>query len=156
VTDVTAYPPIEELLPHRGSLLLIDRIRHAEDGRKCVAEYEVRPDSWYADANGAMPAWIGIELMAQTIAACFGVEQRNRGGPAKVGLLLGSRRYVSSVPFFERGAVLEITADVQYREANGFGAFDCTIEWRGRRLAEATIKIYESESFERLMQQAPA
>ena len=34
-----------------------------------TAHATVRSDAWYADADGAMPAWIGIELMAQAIAA---------------------------------------------------------------------------------------
>ncbi|CAH2907314.1 MAG: 3-hydroxydecanoyl-[ACP] dehydratase (EC [uncultured Paraburkholderia sp.] len=60
--------PIEAIIPHRGTMLLIDAVS-AFSEETLSARATVHAGAWYADAQGAMPAWIGIELMAQAIAA---------------------------------------------------------------------------------------
>ena len=65
--DVTQhYPPIETILPHRGTMLLVDIISAFSD-ETLSAYATVRADAWYADADGAMPAWIGPPSLASTI-----------------------------------------------------------------------------------------
>jgi predicted hotdog family 3-hydroxylacyl-ACP dehydratase len=142
VSDGGSFPAIEALLPHRGDMLLIDRVT-AADGERLSTEARVRPDAWYADAAGNMPAWIGIELMAQTIAAYIGLEHQCEGKPVKVGFLLGTRKFLCTVPAFERNAKLAITVCEAYREVSGLAAFDCYIIANGERVAEATIKVFE-------------
>ena len=150
VTEGSAFPPIEELLPHRGDMLLIDRVTAADD-EGLSAQARVRADAWYADADGNMPAWIGVELMAQTIAAYVGLQQRRLGKPVKIGFLLGTRRYQCSVPAFANPATLAIVARLAYREASGLGAFDCYITASGERVAEAAIKVFEPDDPARFM-----
>ena len=65
--DAPEFPLVEELLPHRGTMLLVDRVCDFSDDSALV-EFTPRADGWYADESGAMSAWIGIELMAQAIA----------------------------------------------------------------------------------------
>src|SRR4051794_22728189 len=103
-------------------MLLVDRIKEVDGDRVCV-ESSVQPTMWYADADGNMPAWVGVELMAQAIGAYFGLSQLTLGLPIKIGFLLGTRKYRCSVSTFARGAVLDVTAHMQYRETNGLGAF---------------------------------
>lgn len=154
MTDSGAYPSIEELLPHRGPMLLIDRVT-AADAKRLSAQACVNARAWYADAGGNMPAWIGVELMAQAIAAFVGLEQRRQGKPIKIGFLLGTRKYSCAVPAFARDAVLDVTACLVYREASGLGAFDCHIEMKGERVADATIKVFEPDDPARFMTDAP-
>lgn len=47
-----------------------------------------------------MPAWFGIELMAQAIAAHVGLLSMRDGNPARPGVLLGSRKYEAHTPAF--------------------------------------------------------
>jgi predicted hotdog family 3-hydroxylacyl-ACP dehydratase len=155
VTDSGAYPSIEELLPHRGPMLLIDRVT-AADAERLSAQASVNAQAWYADAGGNMPAWIGVELMAQAIAAFVGLEQRRQGKPIKIGFLLGTRKYSCAVPAFARDAVLDVTAHLVYREASGLGAFDCHIELKGERVADATIKVFEPDDPARFMTDEPS
>lgn len=150
-----AYPSIEELLPHRGPMLLIDRVT-AADAARLSAQARVNAQAWYADAGGNMPAWIGVELMAQAIAAFVGLEQRRQGKPVKIGFLLGTRKYSCAVPAFARDAVLDVTACLVYREASGLGAFDCHIEMKGQRVADATIKVFEPDDPARFMTDQPS
>ena len=72
---MNAWPPIEEVLPHRGTMLLLDAVEDYAPTHACCS-YTPRADAWYADADRALPAWFGIELMAQTVAAHVGLTAR--------------------------------------------------------------------------------
>lgn len=154
MTESATYPSIQDLLPHRDPMLLLERVTAADAERLC-AQARVNPQAWYADAAGNMPAWIGVELMAQAIAAFVGLEQQRQGKPIKIGFLLGTRKYASAVPAFARDAVLDITACLVYREASGLGAFDCHISVKGERVADATIKVFEPDDPARFMKDIP-
>jgi predicted hotdog family 3-hydroxylacyl-ACP dehydratase len=144
-------PPIEEILPHRGTMLLLDRVLDL-DAETITAEYTPCKDVWYADASGHMPAWIGIELMAQTIAAHVGLIKRSAGCPPKQGALLGTRRYSATQPAFVAGQPLRIGAKMIYRDTSGLGAYDCSITSGGEEVASATLKVYEPDDFQSFLQ----
>jgi predicted hotdog family 3-hydroxylacyl-ACP dehydratase len=139
-------PPVEEILPHRGTMLMLDRVLEFGPGH-AVAEYAPRRDAWYADSRGNMPAWVGIELMAQTIAAHVGLVKHSEGKSAKPGILLGTRRYVPGRAAFAAGETLRVGASLVFRDDSGLAAYDCRIEAAGARLAEATIKVFEPADF---------
>lgn len=143
-------PTPEQVLPHRDNMLLLDRIT-AFDDALCAAEYAPRSDAWYADAAGDMPAWIGVELMAQAVAAQVGMEKRSRGLPPKLGMLLGTRSYKSVVSSFRAGAALSINARLQFRDESGLAAYDCEIRRAGEVqeiLASAILKVFEPDDFQ--------
>jgi predicted hotdog family 3-hydroxylacyl-ACP dehydratase len=142
------FPAIEELLPHRGTMALVDRVLDCTAQSVTVAA-RVDANAWYADEHGAMPAWIGIELMAQAIAAHVGLIARQSGGHARPGVLLGSRKYEALRPAFEPEAQLTIFADEVLRAAEGHGAYDCTIALAdGTVVARAVIKVFQPTDFE--------
>jgi predicted hotdog family 3-hydroxylacyl-ACP dehydratase len=150
-TPLADLPPIKEILPHRDTMLLLDRILDFTN-ESASAEYSPRSNEWYADAQGNMPAWIGIELMAQTIAAHVGLLKRSEGAPPKQGALLGTRSYRSTVPAFGAGEALRIDVTVSYRDSSGLGAYDCSITRGNDVLASATLKVYEPDDFEEFLQ----
>ena len=76
VTDAT-YPPIVELVPHRPPMLLLDRVL-SYDGECVVCETVLEPESPFVD-EGEVPAIVGIEYMAQTIAAGAGLSRARKG-----------------------------------------------------------------------------
>ena len=139
--NVVAYPDVTELVPHRASMLLVDALLDCSDSQ-ARALHEVAADAWYI-LDGGMPAWIGVELMAQTIAAVVGFQKRQSGRSPVQGYLLGTRRYRSTLPAFPVGSRLEIVARQQYREDSGLGAFDCEIVLDGARVAHATLTVFE-------------
>ena len=59
--------PIEQLLPHAGRMILLDRVVEW-DAERIVCERVVRKGDAFIESNG-LPGWAGIELMAQAIAA---------------------------------------------------------------------------------------
>ena len=111
-------PPIEDLLPHRGTMLLLERVV-AFDTHRIQAECAPHRGAWYADARGNMPAWIGIELMAQAIAAHTGLVKRSGGKPVAPGVLLGTRSFAAAQAAFAAGKTLRVTAILSFRDESG-------------------------------------
>lgn len=141
ISEQTGWEPLE-LVAHRPPMLLLDRILEATEA-KCIARVRVDPAAWYADPEGAMPGWFGIELMAQTIAAYSGASKRDSGIPSRLGFLLGTRSFVCSLPSFPAGSVLEVEAQICYLDESGFSAFQCEIRHNGQSVSKATLKTYE-------------
>jgi predicted hotdog family 3-hydroxylacyl-ACP dehydratase len=145
--DTEVFEPIEAILPHRGTMLLVDSVSACSNDT-LTAHAAVHADAWYADTDGSMPAWIGIELMAQAIAAHVSLLAMRAGGRARPGVLLGSRSYEACVPAFARGAQLRIDVKEVLRSTEGHGAYECTIEHDGTRCAQAVIKVYQPTDFQ--------
>ena len=153
MTVRTQLPPIEDVLPHRGNMLLIDCLIEFNN-ESTIAEYSPKSDAWYLDAEGNMPAWIGIELMAQTIAAHVGELKRREGKPQKNGVLVGTRRYRSSIPSFASNVPLRICVAIAYQDQSGLAAYDCNITCSDTILAEATLKVFEPDNFQTFLQES--
>ena len=134
-----AYTPAE-LLPQSGAMLLLDGIRdYGPDWLS--ATVTVRRDGYLCGAQG-VPAWIGIEYMAQTAAAWAGIEPHQAGRRPGIALLLGSRRYRCDIDHFPLAATLDINARLVMRDDDGLAAFDCEIRLGETVMATAQIKAY--------------
>jgi predicted hotdog family 3-hydroxylacyl-ACP dehydratase len=133
---LTALP-----VPHQPPMLLIEALRSV-DGEACVALARVDAAAWYADADGAMPAWFGVELMAQAAAAFNGHAAQKEGLPPAIGYLVGTKEYRSTVPRFPAGAELEVEARLLYPATFGQSAMTCEIRHRDVAVASATLKFF--------------
>lgn len=142
-----AFPAIEQVLPHRGTMRLVDEIAACSDDTVTVLAH-VDAQAWYADAEGAMPSWLGIELMAQAIATHVGLLALRAGGRARPGVLLGASRYEVQAPSFARGARLRVQATELLKSEAGHGAYECTIAADDRCVAQAVIKVFQPHDFE--------
>ena len=98
------FPLFEDVVPHQAPMVLLDQII-ASDDVSLTTEVIVRPELPLV-RDGRWPAWIGIELMAQSIAAFAGLKARELGLPPKVGFLLGTRKYDIESPWFYCGEKL--------------------------------------------------
>jgi len=134
-------PPVAEVVPHAGAMRLIDELLEA-DATACVARATVRPTQLFVDEAG-MPAWIGIEYMAQTIAAWAGVQARGSGHKPGLGFLLGSRRYASDVAAFPVGSELTVRVQLEISGDDGLSMFACTLAMEGREVARATVSVFQ-------------
>jgi predicted hotdog family 3-hydroxylacyl-ACP dehydratase len=138
---LVAWEPAD-LVVHRPPLLLLDSIQEATE-EKCIARVRVDPTAWYAEADGAMPGWFGIELMAQTVAAFSGAGKRAVGMTPRIGLLLGTQSYKSRMARFPAGEILEVEAKLHFLDESGLSAFTCEIRQLGEQVACATLKTFE-------------
>jgi len=116
------------LLPHRPPMILLDEVVDYGDDF-AIARVVIQPGSRFFDTHlNAVPAWIGIEYMAQTVGIWAGHQQLRAGRAVGVAFLLGTRCYRSNVHAFELHSVLTVRADVLYRASNGLGSFGCRID----------------------------
>src|SRR6185312_9475626 len=112
---MTAWP-IAELLPHAGEMILLDAVlEHASEHAVCSRR--VPAAGLFHDADGNLPAWMGVELMAQAIAAWAGCQAKAAGEPVRLGFLLGTRHYVCNVAAFAPGSECRIEAPGVLAEA---------------------------------------
>jgi len=133
--------PIEHLLPHAPPMVLLDSVIEAAD-EHLTASVTIRAGSEFC-RDGRVGNWVGIEYMAQAVAAWSGWQSRQRGEAVKVGYLLGSRRYEAHVAEFALGDTLQVRVEREFQADNGLARFRAQIH-RGTELcAEASISVYE-------------
>jgi predicted hotdog family 3-hydroxylacyl-ACP dehydratase len=135
-------PDMRDIVPHAGRMRLLDRLV-AFDGESLTAELVIRADSLFAHPQG-VGAWVGIEYMAQAVAAFAGNEALLCGAKVKVGFLLGTRHYACNVPYFPVGAALRVSVRRESLGDNGFGSFTCTIAGEGIA-AGATVTVIQPD-----------
>jgi len=131
---------ITELIPHTGDMVLLDRIVDYDD-MGLTAELAVRGDGLLGGDDQTVPAWGGIEYMAQTVAAYVGMKAKQANEPIRMGFLLGTRRYNSNVAAFKVGATLTIRVE-KIMQDDGLGVFDCRIQGEGVEVA-ANLNVYQ-------------
>ena len=134
--------PVRELLPHEPPMVLLNKVISCEES-SLVAEVVISRENLFCDESG-VPGWVGIEYMAQSVAAHAGALARQRGGEPAIGYLLGTRSYQSAVSEFPIGASLRIVVEPLFAEM-GLGAFACRIDM-GKTVAEATINVYQPDA----------
>jgi predicted hotdog family 3-hydroxylacyl-ACP dehydratase len=137
----TAYLPIETYVPHRGAMRLLDALIEA-DTHHAVAQLTIPLDGLFVE-HGQVPAWVGLEYMAQTIAAWSGHRNLATRTP-RSGLLLGTRHFDAQVPAFAAGSVLRVVAHHQFSGDNGMDLFQCEIWQADTLVASASVSTLEA------------
>ena len=134
---------VERLVPHRGAMSWLDRVIHC-DAEGVIAEATIRADHLFADDDApGLPAWMGIEYMAQGIASWAGGQALARGEPVKPGFLLGTRRYECLRPWLAYGTRLRIECQRELMGDNGLAVFACRILHGSEEMASANISVFE-------------
>ena len=132
---------IAELLPHDGKMVLLDQVVEY-DHQSLVATTVVRDDGLFGDGK-TVPAWLGIEYMAQTIAAQGGMMCYLAGKPIQLGFLLGTRRYVCNIANFKVGELLTVRVE-RILEDQGLAVFNCHILGDGIDIS-AKLNVYQPD-----------
>jgi predicted hotdog family 3-hydroxylacyl-ACP dehydratase len=122
-------------------MVLLDRVISADEESLC-AEVSIRSDSLFCTAEG-VGGWVGLEYMAQAVAAYAGYVAHLRGEAVKIGFLLGTRRFECDRPFFSVGARLQVHIKRILQSENGMGSFECRIDDGAAQLASATLTVYQ-------------
>lgn len=151
---MSALPDIASLVPHSGAMSLLGSLLRA-DAETLSAQVTIGPQTLFCGPDG-VGAWVGVEYMAQAVAAHAGFCARARGEPVRVGFLLGARRYACSVALFAPGSQLHVHVSRALQGDNGLGAFDCRIEdgVTGTELASATITVFQPNNVEEFLQRS--
>lgn len=140
------FPAMLEIVPQAGAMVLLSRVLHHEETRT-VCSVEIEEQTLFRDASGEVPAWIGLEYMAQCIAAHSGLVGRAAGIPPRLGFLLGSRRVSFYAPCYRRGQTLRATARRVWGKTSGMVSWDCSLEDAdtGELLAEGRLNCFLPE-----------
>ena len=130
---------IAQVLPHDGRMLLLEELlEHRADG--IVTAVTVRSDSVLCDGVKGIPAWVGMEYMAQAACAYSGVYEVRAGMKPRIGLLLGTRSYQAQVATFPLGARLIVSAQLVMHDDDDLAVFHCRIQHGDVELAKGDIK----------------
>jgi predicted hotdog family 3-hydroxylacyl-ACP dehydratase len=131
-------PPIDALVPHRGSARLIETIVRWGAGA-ITCRGRVPADSPFAQA-GRAPCYLGLELMAQGAAALEALNRAGEPGP-RVGYLVGVREarfLVNDLPVeTSLTAIVEAVAG-----AGPLGVYAARVEHDGIECLSATFSTY--------------
>lgn len=133
-------------------MCLLDRLL-AVNKASVEVSLKVRPDDLFA-SEGAVPAWVGLEYMAQAVAAWSGYHCLRQGKPIRIGLLLGTREYCSEVSEFGCGTILTVQSRLVFEAANEMRVFDCQV--RGHQvLASAQLNVLLPQDIEPYLRKEP-
>jgi predicted hotdog family 3-hydroxylacyl-ACP dehydratase len=133
-------PGIEDLLPHRGRMLLIDEIVNID---KDAAVSRATPtDQWpLCDGSRVSPLLI-IELVAQTSGLSNGLERLTAEGPGTEtkGWLVGVRKAIFHVPAIALGEVIVTEAKNSFK-FEGFREIEGCCRVGGKIVGEVTLQV---------------
>ena len=122
-------------------MLLLDRVL-SYDGERVVCETVLEAGSPFVD-QGRVPAVVGIEYMAQAIAAGAGLSARDKGeAAARMGFLLGCRDLAITVDSFRVGDRLTVEARRTWGEKE-IGSFACKVLRDDEVLVEGALTVYQ-------------
>ena len=135
---------LDELLPHAEPMILLDDVISSGNDTLC-AGVRITEASLFYEPNRGVPTYVGIEYIAQAVAALGGLRARTRGGEVGIGYLLGARRYMAHAAYFPLGSLLAISVSSEF-ETDDLAAYQGDIrDSDGRRLVDATINIYSGK-----------
>jgi predicted hotdog family 3-hydroxylacyl-ACP dehydratase len=122
-----------------------------------VCRVEIGPDSLFVQADGGVPAWVGLEYMAQCVAAHGGLLARARGEPVKVGFLIGCRRLEFLTPGYRVGQSLIAVARHVWGQGE-LASFACRLaDARGGAvLVEGQLSVVLPDTLDAVRQDARA
>lgn len=139
------FPAARELAPHDPPMLFVDELLDwTPDSLEAV--YRVSTDNPFYMPGRGLPAYVGFEIMAQSMSVHDGVTRMRAGesGP-QLGFLLGARRFTARHDWLQPGELLVIKVDAVINQGE-LRAFDCRIETEsGEEIATAELKVFRPD-----------
>ena len=136
------YPTIEELIPHRGPVVLLARIV-GHDGESTDAEVSIAGQRWLTREDGSVASWLAVEYMAQCVAAHEGLLAHYEGRPPPSGFLVGVTGLTLKAEEYATDVRLRVSARrLRGRPSLGALSHQCRLELEprvdGGRVAESS------------------
>ena len=126
-------------------MILIDSLdKYSEDIGQCTVAI-TEQSNFFDPATSSVPSYVGIEYMAQSIAAYANAHEMDAGDGVAIGFLVSSRKFKLHVSEYKLGDVLTVTVEKLYQDDSGLSAFDCTIECAGTVVSEAKINVFQPD-----------
>ena len=138
----TPFPVIDELVPHAGSMILIDAMTAWSEG-EASCSLRIRDRAPFV-RDGRVETVVSIEYMAQAVAACLGYEALRGGAGVRVGMIIACKRFAAHVPSFAVDDALTIEVKC-IRGNDTLSHFDCRVLRDGALASEAVLTLYHAE-----------
>ncbi len=132
---------IVDLLPHDPPMVLLDRYVSSNE-TELRAQVNITADSQFYDAKGGVPAYVGIEYIAQAVSAFNGLQDKEAGKKVQPGFLLGSRKVELFTDYFALGSVLDIQVTTSFNDGE-MAVFDGLVSHQGAVLVKARINAFQ-------------
>jgi predicted hotdog family 3-hydroxylacyl-ACP dehydratase len=139
---------INNIVPHSKGMSLLDQLLH-HDEESAQTRVTIHEKSYFANPKG-VPSWVGIEYMAQTIAAYGGIQDQQAGNDVRIGFLVGTRKYTCNQPYFTLGSTLTISIVKEFESDNGLQTFRCEISSEDIK-AQANINVFQPENIDEFL-----
>ncbi|MFT3921060.1 MAG: hypothetical protein QM778_00865 [Myxococcales bacterium] len=136
---MTAYLPIEELLPHDAPMLWLDRVLFRE-GDEIRCALEIRQEHVFVE-DGAVEPVVSIEWMAQTVGALVGIFDRSKEQNVRPGYLIAIPEATFEVDSFKVGDQLVVEAKRVWGD-DELASFECSVALEGQSVAKAQLSVY--------------
>lgn len=133
-------PQMDELIRHRNEMQLIERLLEASD-EDAVSELRIGADSSFYLPGLGVPAYVGVEYMAQTIAAYDGAMQLRLGSKPGLGFLLGTRRFKSDRDYYVAGDHITVRVTSVFNDGE-MASFECSLSVNSAESATASLNVY--------------
>ncbi len=137
---------VSDLIAHEAPMILIDRIECYDD-ESIQSVIEIKLGSPFLNEN-AVPAYIGIEYMAQTVACFSGIKALDAGNAVRIGFLVSVRKLKLFTNAYTIGSSLVAKSCVLYDDGE-MAAFDCQISDEKHILAEAKLNVYQPYEYDK-------
>jgi len=134
---------IADIVPHDPPMVLLDHFVSADDNGLIAEVFITDASPFYQDGQG-VPAYVGVEYIAQAISAFNGLTNYLSNKAVKPGFLLGSRKVDLKCPYFPLGATLKIAVNVSFNDGE-MAVFDGEIRVEDEVVVTARINAYQPE-----------
>jgi predicted hotdog family 3-hydroxylacyl-ACP dehydratase len=139
---------LASLVPHRPPMLLLGRIVDVSQST-VIAEVNISTNTTFFILNRGVPAWVGIEYMAQAAAVLGGFQMCEKRTEQHSGYLVGTPKYTCSVAWFRAGDRLRVkcSCNIQSTAIFPLKHYHCEILIRqaniDKVIASARLSIYQ-------------
>jgi predicted hotdog family 3-hydroxylacyl-ACP dehydratase len=132
-----------QLIPHRPPMLLLTRLVNVENSMSC-AEVDIKATSPFCEPEKGVPSWIGVEYMGQTAALIAGFQLEQGTVEPHLGLLLGTRKYQATSPWFPLDSTLLVECVEVAVVGQNLATFACEIHNKhsGDLYASAKLSVF--------------
>lgn len=137
---------VSDYIPHKPPMRLIETIESYADLRVASGASIQADNIFYDEKIQGVPAWVGIEYMAQTAAVWVGLDDERLGRPVEPAFLVSSRQYTAHTPVFAVGARLITRVKVELLDAEIVAFSGSIVDGEGTLLAEALFTAYRPKN----------
>jgi predicted hotdog family 3-hydroxylacyl-ACP dehydratase len=140
---------LENVMPHKRSMLLLSRVVASDTREKTLtAEIDITQNSMFYNSEiKQIPVWVGMEYMAQSIAALSGIYAIENNQKPNIGFVLGARNYQCFVTGFNLGETITVKIKELFLDSE-LGSFSCEIFLGDKLIAKTELNVFQPKSVE--------